>query len=115
MSPRRDTNPGYEWECQRCRASNPPGIGNCRVCHFPARFTAAQLNGVPAMSTRENILGFAGVCAVLGACVLFYGGAPDWMWELGPKPVLALAVALLFAGAWLIKLARKLAKRLISS
>ena len=46
----------YQWVCHSCRESNPPGIGSCSRCGFPAIASGREVSGVipPSLQTNDS-------------------------------------------------------------
>lgn len=41
-------SPSYQWSCQVCNTSNPPGINACGKCHFPAVASGLEIENAKA-------------------------------------------------------------------
>lgn len=41
-------SPDYQWSCQVCNTSNPPGINACGKCHFPSVASGLEIENAKA-------------------------------------------------------------------
>jgi hypothetical protein len=104
--------PSYSWSCHACDASNPPGVGRCVSCGFPAVAPGRKI--VQARLQARSLVASDTEAATTVAALPSTPSIPTTVWEeLAAQPparrVAVVAIlSMLATGTFLFKFAMSL-------